>query len=196
MKRFSCAETASLARRSLKEAFKDVKFSVKSHTYSMGARVDVRWKDGPNNAQVEAVIDRFSGSYFDGMTDYKGTCYHMMDGQQVTFGADSIHTLRDNSDSEIEKAIGRVFSKYQGNFVRDGIARPTVAAYRNGDLYTVQLTGLHHNGNQSVQHEIRSSLFKHSDRLTVDRSPTAAKVFQTHTDGHGQSSFDAQRAAL
>jgi len=195
-KSISCKETAVLVRQALKEAFKDIKFSVKSRTYSMGASIDVRWTDGPNAAQVEAVISRFQGSYFDGMQDYKGNCYHMMDGQQVSFGADSIHTGRDYSEAAVARAIDRVFRRFEGNFTRDGIQKPTVDDYENGRLFNVQLSGLHHHGNQSVQHEIRAVLSKHSDRLKVDHSPTAAKVFQTHTDGHGQSSFDSIKATL
>lgn len=189
-KYISCKETAVLVRQALKEAFKGIKFSVKSRSYSMGASIDVRWTDGPNDAQVEAVISRFQGSYFDGMQDYKGNCYHMMDGQQVSFGADSIHTGRDYSETAVARAINRVFARFAGNFARDGIQKPTVDDYKNGRLYTMQLSGLHHFGNQSVQHEIRRVMCKHSDRLKIDHSPTAAKVFQTHTDGHGQSSFD------
>lgn len=196
MKRFSCAETAALVRKALKEAFPRVKFSVKSRTYSMGASMSVAWTDGPNTAQVEAVTSRFEGSYFDGMIDYKGSRYHMMDGEQVSFGADSIHTNRSYSDAAVARAIDRVYARYQGNFERDGIAKPTVEDYNHGRAWRVQLSGLHHHGNQSVQHEISQVLWKHSDRLKVEHSPTAAKVFQTHTDGYGQSGFEATQAAL
>lgn len=192
----SCKGTAVLVRQSLKEAFSGVKFSVKSRTYSMGASIDVRWTDGPNGAQVDAVIARFAGSYFDGMTDYKGNCYHMMDGEQVSFGADSIHTYREDSDLAVARAIDRIFARLAGNFSRDDLQKPTVEDYRNGRLFMMQLSGLHHHGNQSVQHEIRAALSKHSDRLKVNNSPTAAKIFQTHTDGHGQSSFDSITATL
>lgn len=196
MKHLTCAQTAAIVRKALKEAFPGVKFSVKSKTYSMGASMSVAWTDGPNIAQVEAVTNRFEGSYFDGMQDYKGSRYHMMDGEQITFGADSIHTWRDYSDTFVSRAIDRVFARYEGNFKRDNIAKPTVEAFNNGDLYRVQLSGLHHHGNQSVQHEIRQALTKHSDRMKVEHSPTAAKVFQTHTDGHGQSGFEAVQATL
>lgn len=196
MQNLTCAETAALVRKALKEAFPRFKFSVKSRTYSMGASISVAWIDGPNAAQVEAVIGRFEGSYFDGMQDYKGSRYHMMDGKEVSFGADSIHTNRDYSDAAVSRAIDRVYARYQGNFERDGIAKPAVEDFNNGNLYRVQLSGLHHHGNQSVQHEVRQVLAKHSDRLKVEHSPTAGKVFQTRTDGHGQSGFEAVQAPL
>lgn len=69
----SCAETAKLIRPALKKAFPTVKFSVKSHTYSMGASIDVRWTDGPCVKAVEVVAGQYSGANFDGMIDLKTT---------------------------------------------------------------------------------------------------------------------------
>jgi hypothetical protein len=40
------------------------------------------------------LFNTFSGSYFDGSIDFKGSLKHMMDGVQVDFGADWIHTNR------------------------------------------------------------------------------------------------------
>lgn len=40
-KYLSCAETAKLIRQALKEAFPDMKFGVRSKTYSGGASIDV-----------------------------------------------------------------------------------------------------------------------------------------------------------
>jgi hypothetical protein len=196
MKYLTVTETAALVRQALKEAFKGIKFSVKSSKYSMGASISVRWEDGPNDDQVNAVIARFAGSYFDGMQDYKGARYHMIDGVEVKFGADYINTSRTNSDAAAARAIDRVYAKYQTNFERDGIEKPTVEDYQKGRLFLVRLTGLHIYGGQSVQHDIGRALHKHSDRLKVDHSPTAAKIFQTRTDGYGQSGFDSIRATL
>lgn len=74
----TAADTAKLVRKALKEAFPDMKFSVRSHTYSGGASLTVAWTDGPNIKQVEAVTCRFQGSYFDGQIDYKGSIYHLV----------------------------------------------------------------------------------------------------------------------
>jgi hypothetical protein len=174
-------------RQALKEAFPGVKFGVRSRTYSGGASMRVQWMDGPNAAQVEAVTGRFEASYFDGSIDYKGSIYHMMDGQQVSFGADSIHCTRDYSDASIERAIDAVFRRYRGNFRDDGIECPTVEQYRSGHLWNVQLSGLHNYGNESVQGEINRTLYKQSDRLKIERSKTVAKVFVTHDDGYSRS---------
>lgn len=93
----SCAETAKLVRAALKESFPGVKFSVKSSVYSGGASIGIRYIDGPNIDQVKAVTSMFEGSYFDGMTDYKGSNYNSLDGQEVRFGADFIFINRDFS---------------------------------------------------------------------------------------------------
>lgn len=93
----SCAETAKLVRAALKESFPGVKFSVKSSVYSGGASIAIRYIDGPNIDQVKAVTSMFEGSYFDGMTDYKGSNYSSLDGQEVRFGADFIFINRDFS---------------------------------------------------------------------------------------------------
>jgi len=93
----SCAETAKLVRSALKESFPGVKFSVTSKTYSGGASINVNYVDGPTYEQVKAVVNVFEGSYFDGMTDYKGFNYSSIDGQEVRFGADFIFVNRSYS---------------------------------------------------------------------------------------------------
>lgn len=182
----SCAETAALLRQALKEAFPGVKFSVKSKTYSGGASISIRWTDGPNEAQVDTIAKRFKGAYFDSTIDYKGAVFHMLDGKPVHFGADYIHTNRDDSKPAIERAIDRVFKRLHGNFREAGIERPTVEQFNRGDLFLVKLPGLHEWGNESVQAEIRKVLAKSSDRLSIAPSKTAARVFVTHDDGYSR----------
>jgi Large polyvalent protein associated domain 29 len=69
----TCAETAKLVRRALKEKFSGTKFSVRSKTYAGGASIDVSYTDGPTTREVDAVIQKFAGAGFDGMIDLK---YH------------------------------------------------------------------------------------------------------------------------
>ena len=184
----SCADTAKLIRQAIKEAFPGVKFSVRSHVYSGGASITVEWLDGPNEQQVETVTNRFEASYFDGSIDFKGSIFHMLDGKPVRFGADSIRCNRSNSDEAIERAISRVYRTFAENFERDGIACPTVAQYRNGALFNLQLSGLHTGSNtQTVQQDIRAALYKSSDRLAGKTSKTAGRVFTTHDDGYSRS---------
>lgn len=196
MKHITCAETAALIRKALKESFKGIKFSVKSRTYSMGASIDVHWTDGPNAAQVEAITNRFRGSYFDGMQDLKGARFHMIDGVQVRMGADYINTSREFSDVSIQRAIDRVFRQFAGNFSGSDVSKPTPADYLAGRTMQVQIPHMNAHHMHDLSHFIRMALNKNSDRLAVAHSPTAAAIFETHTDGHGQSSFDSIKETL
>jgi hypothetical protein len=186
-KYFTCAETAKLIRQSLKEAFPGVNFSVRSSTYSGGASISVSWTDGPNVAQVESITRGFKASYFDGSIDYQGSVHHMMDGEQVRFGADYITSTRIHSDAAVDCAIASVSRRYAGNFSKAGITGLTVQQFRTGELYRVQLPELHWDGASSVQTMIHQALAKHADRLKVNSSKTAAKKFITHDDGYSRS---------
>lgn len=81
----TAAETAKLILQALKESFPGVTFSVRADGYSMGATVRVLWDDGPTRMQVDAVARSFDGTYFDAMTDYAGSRYHLLDGEVVHF---------------------------------------------------------------------------------------------------------------
>jgi hypothetical protein len=100
----SCAETAKLIRKALKEAFPEVKFSVRSSVYAGGASINVDWTEGPTTKQVERVAKTFAGAYFDGMTDYKGGYSCAIDGEPVSFGADFVFCERHASEEKMTKA--------------------------------------------------------------------------------------------
>ena len=59
-------EVAKLVRRSLKRAFPDVRFSVRSSRYAGGASIVVTWKAGPQESEVKAAVSRYKGSRTDG----------------------------------------------------------------------------------------------------------------------------------
>ena len=100
----SCADTAKLVRKALKEAFPSVKFSVRSHTYAGGASIRVTWNDGPIQADVARVAEAFQGATFDGMTDYKGGIVHELAGVETHFGANFIFCDRTESDALVDGA--------------------------------------------------------------------------------------------
>ncbi|MGF6603274.1 hypothetical protein P3T23_008028 [Paraburkholderia sp. GAS448] len=184
----SCTETAKLVRQSLKEAFPGIKFSVRGSTYSGGASIDVNWEDGPCEAQVDPIVDRYRGAYFDGMEDCKGSRFAMVTTEagleQVSFGADFIHLSRYHSDLALERAISAVFRRYYGNFRDANMEMPTVRDYRNGSLFNVRLQGVHGQyGGDTLQDSIRLTAGKHTFVLKVEKSKTAAGIFVTHTDG-------------
>lgn len=118
-KYLTCAETAKLVRAALKEAFPGVRFSVKSDVYSGGASINIKYTDGPTCKQVKAVAQMFEGSYFDGMTDYKGSNYGSLDGEEVRFGADFIFVNRYFSVAVLQNAVKAACEYY-------GYATPAV----------------------------------------------------------------------
>lgn len=65
----NAAMTAKAVRAELKDRFSDVKFSVTSETYAGGDSVNIRWTDGPREADVAAVVSKFKAGTFNGMTD-------------------------------------------------------------------------------------------------------------------------------
>lgn len=176
----SVADTAKLVRKALKESFPGVKFSVRSKSYSMGASINIGWTDGPNARQVEQVANAFEGSYFDGMTDYKGNNYHALDGKPVMFGADFVFANREHSDAGIARAIRTLAARYPGNFaiVADKVS---VEAYRSGNLWNVNdgLLG------DSYQTLLNVELSKQSDRLAASPSATLDRIRFRGDDGYG-----------
>ncbi len=178
----TCAATAKLVRKALKEAFPGVRFSVTSHVYSGGASITVKWTDGPNTKQVDAVTSCFEGSYFDGSIDYKGSVYHMLDGQPVSFGADSIHTNRDHSDKAVNKAIDALCRRYGAQMREQGIERPNAEDFNRGRLWAVRIGSFPHDV-QGMLHEI---LARQSDRLAGKSSALLARIFVTHDDGYSR----------
>lgn len=102
-KHLTCAETAKLIRTALKQAFPEIKFSVRSSTYSGGASISVGWVDGPKADQVEAIAKTFQGAAFDGMQDLKTYNTATIDGQVVHFGADFVFCNRTISPAAMDR---------------------------------------------------------------------------------------------
>jgi len=63
------AQAAQMIRADLKAAFPSVTFRVKSRGFSGGDAIDIDWTDGPNRAEVEAVVGKYEYGSFDGMQD-------------------------------------------------------------------------------------------------------------------------------
>ncbi len=110
--RLSCAQTAALVRKALKERFPSIPFSVRSKTYSGGASIDIGWTDGPTSKQVEEVTHRFEGASFDGMIDLKSYHDSTLNGRRVHFGADFIFTQRAISPAFAATIAATVTAQY------------------------------------------------------------------------------------
>ena len=63
------AKAAKAIRAELKAAFKGVKFSVTSQSFSMGDSVSISWTDGPTISEVDAITDKYEYSDFDSIND-------------------------------------------------------------------------------------------------------------------------------
>jgi len=112
------------AKAELKAAFPGIKFSVKTSRFSGGDSMYVSWIDGPNTAQVDAIVNKYKSGNFDGMTDCYD--YNTTDWNEAFGDAKYVSTSREYSDSLIESAIAIVVNQYGG-------CEPlTVEQYRNG----------------------------------------------------------------
>jgi len=168
-------ETAKMIRTVLKESFPGVKFSVKSSSYSMGASININYVDGPTNAQVKAVISVFEGSYFDGMTDYKGLNYSSIDGEEVRFGADFIFVNRKFSVGLFTDLVASACKYY-------GYAIPEI----NDNVYS----GAYISNN--IGYEENRRIMEKVSAYSADdgaESATAKRVAFLGDDGYGYGAF-------
>jgi len=168
------AETAKMVRTALREAFPGVKFSVRSSVYAGGSSIDVSWIDGPNARMVESVAGTFSGAYFDGMIDYKGSTKAMVDGVVTQFGADFIFVHRKNSAGFMASVMAAAARRYgalvAGVVVKEG---PGYAYLDGGDHEASRLC--------------REIAGKRTAYLCPRRSKTAGKVIYLGNDGYSQT---------
>lgn len=98
----SVADTAKMIRAALKATFPGVKFSVRSHSYSGGASIDIAWTDGPTASTVDRLVNQYKGADFDGMTDSKTYRTDVAPDpehglREIHYGADFIFTQRSSS---------------------------------------------------------------------------------------------------
>lgn len=101
-------ETAKLVRNALKSEFPGIKFSV--HSKATSTSINVSWVDGPIRSAVDAIVEQFKGSDFDGVTDTRYPRISILNGEQVRFGADFIPTRRKMSRVFVETVV-RQFCK-------------------------------------------------------------------------------------
>ncbi|MCY1494476.1 hypothetical protein D9M68_283480 [compost metagenome] len=145
--RYSGKLAAANLRAELRRAFPKTKFSVrKPHYGSVGAT----WTDGPTEAEVAAIANRYKGGHFDGMADIyvnEKTPFIVVFG-----GADYVSTHREYSDELVERAIVRVFERYAGNLAET--PRPSVADFRSGQLYRVEVADLWDNLQSLIRKEL------------------------------------------
>ena len=115
----STNDTAKMIRKTLKNQFPTVKFSVRSDKYSGGSSINVSYTDGPFAREVEAVVKFYEGAKFDGMTDCKDyqTALMILEGDEtpteVSFGADYVFVNRRTS-AEYDAELIEKFEEISG----------------------------------------------------------------------------------
>ena len=98
--------TAIMLRSALKAAFPGVKFSVRKGTGTGSSWLSVTWADGPTDAAVTALTDRYEGSSWNLNNDDSYTrnpdVLMAFDGaelpEEIHFSCAGINTHRDMSD--------------------------------------------------------------------------------------------------
>jgi len=123
----SATHAAVNIRRALKMAFPGVKFAVKTRYASCMSAVEVRWTDGPTVAEVRTLTDRHQYEDFDGMTDSSVTRQEGKAFRAVYGSARFVTATREWSDAAVEFALEFIANRY-------GMATPTIAQFRNGEL--------------------------------------------------------------
>lgn len=185
MARFlTCAETARLVRQALREAFPGFRFGVRSKTYAGGASINVEWVDGPATADVNAIVRRFEGAYFCGMTDYKGQVYNELDGEAVTFGADYIFTQRNYTEEFINARVAEVIAEYgfDATVTVQPAGRYTGALV--GDIFVMPETEARGFGALDVR-KIIADRMREFGVTQPQACPTTERVVCTGDDGYG-----------
>ena len=103
----TAAETAVIIKTALKRNFPEDKFSVTSKCFAGGSSVNVRWRNGPPENTVEALVNQYKSADFDGMIDMKTVRDHFLlpDGSATlaydpgTKGSTGTHPRVDNSST-------------------------------------------------------------------------------------------------
>lgn len=167
--RLTRAETSSLIRKALKEAFPTVKFSVKLAENN----VNVSWLDGPTTKQVDAVVGKFEGSYFDSLIDYQGSIHHMLDGQMLRMGIDFVCVGRAFSDKTVMAAL----QKFENAILDNGYGKPMISDYRAGSLFKFG----------ADFEDLVSAHLRELSEVQPQDSQTAARYIVVGDDGYSRS---------
>ncbi|CDH00538.1 LPD29 domain-containing protein [Xenorhabdus bovienii] len=127
-----CKDMQTLAVKNirilLKQHFNGVTFSVRKRNYNS---VNVRWKDGPIEKKVAALIGHFEEGCYNSMTECYDFSYEPFND---VFGGTQYMSLdRDFSDELISEIITRLSHEYDDVITHEH----TLDAYRRGELNTV-----------------------------------------------------------
>lgn len=100
--RLTPQESAQALRKSLKDEFPDIRFSVKMSRGTAWGNYNVSWTGGPPSRDVESKVGKFAGESFDGMTDSTVYLRNVIDwkGEQWESGIGLLLFHRDRTEEE------------------------------------------------------------------------------------------------
>ena len=103
---FTVKETAQEIRKALRERWPAVRFSLRMSRGTGYGWMDLSYMDGPREADVRALTDRFRDSYFDGMDDSTHSIppsLYMIDGEPVVlrYSCNGVNEQRDYSPAAV-----------------------------------------------------------------------------------------------
>ena len=179
----SQTETNKLIRKALRESFPGVKFSVRTR----GGSTNINWTNGPNAKQIDSLVSAFEGSYFDGMIDYKGSRYAMLDGREVHFLADFIFTNRHYSDDLEHMMAARLIAEYgqQCEYLETATPESFIADWHQGNLYNVFPCGGDWSNENALGTMLHQKLYKYTLSPFPQHSQTLDRVRFSGDDGYG-----------
>ena len=128
-KHIATTEVAKILRKTLKKAYPETKFSVRSSTYTGGSSIRISWTDGPTSEDVKAKTNYFQGADFDGMQDlktYRGA--REWQGEPVRFGVDFIFPERTYSETMLRAVAEQEAAKFR-------MATPEISLCKSGAAY-------------------------------------------------------------
>ena len=172
----SLVAAAKNMRIELKAAFPRVKFAVRTERYSGGNSINVDWEDGPVGVQVEAIVFKYSGGNFDGMTD---SYEYRRSAWTDAFGKGKyVFANRRYSDVAVASALRTVFARgfmpvpdsaASGPSEKGAveIVRNAVRAFRNGNMWNVRVVGT----DDSLQTLVNLELSRRTWALTKGCDP-------------------------
>jgi hypothetical protein len=113
----SHAGASASIKAELQAAFKGVKFSVTSDSFSGGNAVRISWTDGPTVAEVETISQKYQYGHFNGMDDIYENTNDRSDIPQVKYVTES-RTMSENINALLPEFEKR-FSPEQMNDYRN-----------------------------------------------------------------------------
>lgn len=131
------AQCAAAIREELKTAFPNVKFAIRSRSFSMGNSVDIDWTDGPLVSEVEKVTGKYQYGHFDGMNDIyeysnknsdlpqaKYVCEHRTISPELRASTKAKLSAAFAVDFDDDKAVYEKFHQWADSVIHQELSNP------------------------------------------------------------------------